>query len=422
MIALGGPFIFIPSFHLANAFPRRSGLILSLLTGAFDASSIVFLVYRVLYQRSSSSGLPNPDEETSFFTAVFRTAEKEPSGGLSLHTFFLSYLVVPVFIFLAQIFIMPAQSYKTASELTQQAVVEQDLLDHESGFLSPSTSSSLRRQTRERRESVVSEIEDLLGATVPEQQEHTEQKHHISGVWGVMHNASVSQQLSSFWFWGIALFTIIQMTRINYFVATIRPQYEYLLGNYEDSVAINGFFDIALPIGGLLAIPFIGVVLDSLPTITVLSVLVTVATTIGVFGLIPGSHFAAYANIMLFCAYRPFYYTVVSDYCAKVFGVKTFGKIYGSVICMAGMFNLTQAGLDAIVFKLCGGDPRPVNAGLLGVAVVVGVALVAYVGKQAKGERRRLLSEEAARYCGVGQSGAGERERLVSGENGYGAV
>ncbi|KXN81030.1 Protein FMP42 [Leucoagaricus sp. SymC.cos] len=38
--------------NLANTFPRHSGLILSFITGAFDSSPAIFLVYRLLYQSS----------------------------------------------------------------------------------------------------------------------------------------------------------------------------------------------------------------------------------------------------------------------------------------------------------------------------------------------------------------------------------
>src|SRR3569833_3804160 len=49
--------------------------------------------------------------------------------------------------------------------------------------------------------------------------------------------------------------------RINYFIATIRPQYEAIFGDHEMAVEINGFFDLALPLGGLISIPFIGLFL-----------------------------------------------------------------------------------------------------------------------------------------------------------------
>jgi len=392
-MAVGGPFIFIPSFHLANTFPRHSGLILSLLTGAFDSSSAVFLVYRLLYQRF---------------------------GVITLKQWFLGYLVVPLFIFVVQILVMPMQSYKTASELAQQAEVEQGIMEHENVFMGGEDEAGAWER-RIRRESVLNEIEELLGGP-PEELKHVktaDQKRGYSGVWGVMHGKSVTSQLGSFWFLGITAVTIIQMTRINYFVATIRPQYEFLLHSYPASVAINGFFDIALPLGGLAAIPFIGVVLDTVSTLTVLIILVTCAAAIGTLGLIENSYAAAYLNILLFVAYRPFYYTVVSDYCAKVFGVATFGKVYGAVICLAGLFNFSQAGLDAITYRLCGGDPRPANGVLLVAAVVVGAALVVFVWRRGKkAARRRRLGEQA-------QRARGQEQRLwPDGESvgGYGAA
>ncbi len=120
------------------------------------------------------------------------------------------------------------------------------------------------------------------------------------------------------------------MTRINYFVATIRPQYEALFGSREEAIEINNFFDLALPLGGIISIPFIGLILDHTSTPTVLTCLVTAATAIGVFGIIPET-WAAYVNVCLFVLYRPFYYTAVSDYSAKVFGFRTFGTVYGEL-------------------------------------------------------------------------------------------
>lgn len=167
--------------------------------------------------------------------------------------------------------------------------------------------------------------------------------------------------------------------RINYFVATIRSQYDFLLRSYEASVTINNFFDIALPIGGLAAIPFIGTYLDTFSLLTIISTLVVCATSMGILGLVQNSIVAAYLNVILFVIYRPFYYTVVSDYCTKVFGVATFGKIYGAVICLAGTLNLVQVFLDMMTLQLYDGDPRPVNGMLMSLGLVVGVVLIGFV-------------------------------------------
>lgn len=69
LLAIGGPLIFLPSFHLSNTFPARAGLILSAVTGAFDASSIPYLLYNQLY---------------------------DAVGGISLKAFFWSYSIIPI--------------------------------------------------------------------------------------------------------------------------------------------------------------------------------------------------------------------------------------------------------------------------------------------------------------------------------------
>ncbi|KAF4975470.1 hypothetical protein F66182_17557, partial [Fusarium sp. NRRL 66182] len=124
-------------------------------------------------------------------------------------------------------------------------------------------------------------------------------KHRSGGVWGAMHGASALQQIRSAWFILITVFTVLQMLRINYFVATVRSQYDYLLGSPELARQLNEFFDLALPVGGLIAIPFIGTVLDNASTAMVLFALVTTSTIIGILGCIPGSIGFGYANVIL---------------------------------------------------------------------------------------------------------------------------
>ena len=358
-LALGGPFVFISSFQLSNTFPQRSGLILALLTGAFDSSSAIFLFYRLIYSASR--------------------------GSFTLQKFFLVYLIVPIFIIVVQIFVMPANSYKTVGELITQVEERTEETDP--------TAEDMARW-RQHRDSVVSETTTLLGKSATKQQTEEEQKKQISGVWGALHGRSALQQIMTPWFILVALFTVVQMTRINYFVATVWTQYQYMLHSYDLAELINHVFDVALPVGGILSIPFIGLVLDNTSTPFTLGLLVFVATAIGVLGVLPFM-WAAYGNIILFVLYRPLYYTAVSDYAAKVFGFQTFGKVYGLIICLAGLLNFSQSGLDAMTHKVFHRDPLPVNIILLVIALTVGVALVGYVYHQSKHLRRDALEEEA---------------------------
>jgi MFS family permease len=388
-LALGGPFVFISSFQLSNTFPHRSGLILALLTGAFDSSSALFLVFRLLYVATD--------------------------GRFDTQKDFLAYLVVPIFILVVQIFLMPKNSYKTVGELVKQA--EDDInATHSSDeeIEDDALLAQAQEDRRIRRESVVSEITSLLGnKDNVKRAKREEKKNSHSGVWGAMHGQSALKQIKSHWFALITLFTVVQMLRINYFVATIRPQYTYLFDSAKKAEGINNIFDVALPLGGVIAIPFIGVILDNTTTTTTLGVLVMAATVIGVLGMLP-YFWAAVINVSLFVVYRPFYYTAVSDYAAKVFGFQTFGKVYGLIICLAGIFNLMQSILDTLTLKVFHRDPRPVNAMLMGLALIVGSTLVTYVEWQSRKMKRERLEQEA--------EGTVESLMPTVEENGYGAA
>ncbi|KAL9944774.1 hypothetical protein D7B24_009365 [Verticillium nonalfalfae] len=371
LLALGGPFTFISSFQLSNAFPRHSGLILALLTGAFDSSSALFLAYRLIFQATD--------------------------GSFGYRQFFLAYLVVPAFILVVQMTLMPKQSYKTMGDLAEQAdqmeaaIERDDTLDDQID----ENTALLREEQRSHRQTVLDDTQELIGAQgADEQARREEKKNSISGVWGVMHANTALQQIASPWFVLICLFTVIQMTRINYFVATIRAQYEAIFDNVEQAIEVNNFFDVALPVGGIFSIPFIGLFLDHTSTFIVLAVLVTIATAIGVLGILPYT-WAAYTGICLFVLYRPFYYTAVSDYSAKVFGFRTFGTVYGTIICLSGLLNFSQSGLDYLFHQTFRGDPVPVNVILLSAGFAVGILLVVFVGVRTRGLRRKVLEIEA---------------------------
>ncbi|KAK4168524.1 major facilitator superfamily domain-containing protein [Cladorrhinum sp. PSN259] len=366
-LALGGPFTYISSFQLSNAFPKNSGFILALLTGAFDASSALFLVYRVIYQKTG--------------------------GSFGHKKFFLGYLIVPVVIVVLQLTLMPAQSYKTVGEMVEE--IEEPIGEQEPYDQVDEETALLQEEERQHRADVIEGLQSVLGsAKADKQAKKEERKNEISGVWGVMHPYSAWEQIKSPWFILICLFTVIQMTRINYFVATIRVQYEAIFGSVEKAIELNNFFDLALPIGGIVSIPFIGTILDHTSTVTVLISLITTAAAIGILGVIPQT-WAAYGNVCLFVLYRPFYYTAVSDYSAKVFGFRTFGTVYGTIICLSGVFNFSQSGLDFLFHKTFKGDPMPVNVLLLSMGIVIGVALVGFVWVKVRVIRRKMLEEEA---------------------------
>ncbi|QBM86039.1 hypothetical protein METSCH_A06720 [Metschnikowia aff. pulcherrima] len=357
-MALGGPFAFISSFQLSNSFPERSGTILALITGAFDASSAVFLIYRIIYNASSQS--------------------------FTLDKFFKCYLFVPTFITVVQFLIMPSESYKTDPELSlcQNETPQESPGSRENecapllGDLGESLAMTRRRDSigDALKQPYALEGEDLLVK-------------NSGGVFGVLHGFSASHQLTTPWFYLMCVFTTIQMLRLNYFVATVGTQYSYLLHSVSKGFLLNKFFDIALPLGGIIAIPFIGLILDYCSTLVVLMTLLTISLTIGVLGLVP-NFYTGVMNVCLFVVYRPFFYTAISDYSAKVFGFDTFGTVYGSIICIAGAINYFQSVLDKLTHTTFEMNPTPINCILVTLTFVAGLATVVFVKQQAAARRR----------------------------------
>ncbi|KAJ6023879.1 Major facilitator superfamily domain general substrate transporter [Penicillium herquei] len=358
LLALSGTFIFVPSFQIANAFPRYAGTIVALVTGAFDASAGVFLFYRSIYEASDRKF--TPDE------------------------FFITYLIVPLFILLALLTFMPSQDYVPTSGLEFKMERAEDATRdvHESDIEIESDRElqRVRRKRAEHRKHKLRQIHEVLGSKdeIQSRTKREEDRQIVSQVWGALHGLPAQKQMATPWFILITIMTVLQMVRMNYFIATIRAQYEYMLGSSKEAEKINSFFDAALPMGGVLFTPVIGFLLDHLSVPAMLTLIVVFTTIIGVLNSIP-TLWAGYMTVVLFVLLRPLYYSAMSDYATKVFGFATFGRVYGAIICFSGLVNFSQYGLDALTHHTFHGNPIPINAFLAASGFVVGVALVSFV-------------------------------------------
>ena len=290
-LALGGTFIFIPSFQMANAFPKYSGTIVALITGSFDASAAVFLFYRMAYTGTNQRFTPD--------------------------RFCLYYTAVPILIFISQITILPSKSYDTVPQLERKIEIAQDAgRDIHSSDDDISSDDEIYRVRRERsgkRKNKIRKLDRLLGSEDERRERADREEDRLvkSAVWGALHGLPAHQQMLTPWFVLITLLTVLQMLRMNYFIATIRTQYEYMLGSEELAIGINHFFDIALPVGGVACTPVIGLFLDNLSVPSALSVIVSLSTAIGILNSLPFL-WAANMTVILFVILRPLYYSAMS--------------------------------------------------------------------------------------------------------------
>ncbi|KAH7113340.1 hypothetical protein EDB81DRAFT_825038, partial [Dactylonectria macrodidyma] len=256
LLALGGTFLFVPSFELANMFPKHSGLVVALITGAFDASAAVFLFYRMAYDASG--------------------------GKFSLEKFFFGYFIVPVLIFLAEIFLMPSHAYHTMPELKRKIEKAQDrsrdVHDSDEDISDAGELTRVRSARANKRKAKLETLEELAGDN-----EHRDERIKIEEE----RQEATHQQMLSPWFILILLLTVFQMLRMNYFIASIRAQYRYMLVSEIAAAEINEFFDVALPLGGVASTPFIGLLLNNLSVPTTFGALTLFTIVIGTLNCLP---------------------------------------------------------------------------------------------------------------------------------------
>lgn len=68
-----------------------------------------------------------------------------------------------------------------------------------------------------------------------------------------------------------------------------------------------------------------------------------------------------------------------SDYTTKVFGFSTFGRIYGTIICISGVGQFIQPALDALTHGPLHNNPILVNAVFAVVGSIISLALTLFV-------------------------------------------
>lgn len=290
-LGCGGTFLFVPSFQLASAFPKRTGLIVALITGAFDTSAAVFLFYRLGWEASRGRFTPSQ--------------------------FFFGFMIVPIVILVAEWSFMPARAYHTTPELERKIQkaknATRDIHDSDHDISSENELYRVRSHRSDRRQAKLARIEELVGGP-GEREERARQVEHqkvASGIWGALHGLSAHRQMLTPWFIFLLLLTVVQMLKMNYFIATVRSQYRYMLQSEDAAADINHFFDAALPVGGIVTTPFIGLVLNNFSVAVVLAVLTGFIALMGVLNCLPFL-WAGYATVVLFVVFRPFYYSAMS--------------------------------------------------------------------------------------------------------------
>ncbi|KZP34232.1 MFS general substrate transporter [Athelia psychrophila] len=324
VIAIGSPLIFLSQFHLSNAFPVNSGLILSLIIGSFDASSLPMVAYREIYYASG--------------------------GWLTSRAWFWGYAFLGLFVILEQLFLAPRTVYTRGDDSVK------DLSEP-----APTERTGLLADAGERDQD---HLPDEIVSSDP--------------LTGKLFGYSAGSQIWSSWFWIVTAFLCVHMLRINLYIQTAHSQLLYYTGDPALADSLIRAFTYLLPLGGIVGIPFVGYLLDKRCSRDAFVTLAVFGVLFGALGM-GGSAGAQVAGITVLVILRPLMYTAVSDYAAKTFGFQTFGTVYGLANTLSGLFGLVQWPLDVLVKLPLDGNYSPVNAALLVAGLVTSTALASRI-------------------------------------------
>ncbi|KDN51269.1 hypothetical protein RSAG8_00898, partial [Rhizoctonia solani AG-8 WAC10335] len=307
LLAIASPLIFLASFHISNAFPARSGLILSLIMAAFNASSTNFVAFDWL------------DRKTR---------------GISIQAWFWCYALIPVLFIVLQSLTGPPTAY------------QKQTAPQEGQLAASATSAPTYGATSADRPS--------SGETMPPQDLFV----------GAMFGRSLLEQLFSRHFGLLLLFFSVYADRVNWEIQTISEQLMFYLGDPKVALRTASLFSVLLPIGGIVGVPLFGWLLDHRNTFDASLVILVIGVVYGTLGM---TRIVAtqIASISLFVVLRPLLYVFVGDYCGKAFGYNTFGRIYGLVTTLVGLLGLILGPVDSLVKGQLHGNYDLVNSAWL---------------------------------------------------------
>lgn len=195
---------------------------------------------------------------------------------------FLLYLTVPMFVVVSQLLLMPKNSNQIIDGLGADGEAS---TQHEESSEWHSSEESRIDALREGRSNQTGRLYQRPprspSTKVITSNQNGRKEKRLGGVWGILHALFASQQIKTLWFILVTFFTVLRTMRVNYFVATIRAQYGYLVDNYTLARRINHVFDIVLPFGVVISAPLAGLVLDNVSTPAVLGLLVVLQKLLG---------------------------------------------------------------------------------------------------------------------------------------------
>ncbi|XP_010709500.1 solute carrier family 43 member 3 [Meleagris gallopavo] len=355
MLSVGGILLILTNMQVGNLFGKYRSIIITLYNGAFDSSSAIFLIIKVLHEH-----------------------------GLSLRTMFLFMAACSAWHLLRTIFLMPRMHIPYPLPPA-----------YNYGLSCPGRSQSYRTYEEKR------PPEDDGPEEVPLEPSAPKGNAAVKPFWTCV--------LSWLFMWHVVWLSVMQL-RHYLFIGTLNPLLDHLaLGNeHLVSIYTNAFAFTQLC--GVLCAPWNGLILDchkrnkahraegaqgaladlraSVPSLVLT---VTQCVFFSICAAVPMLPMQ-FVTFVLQVISRSFLYGGNAAFLAIAFPPQHFGKLYGLAMALSALVALLQYPCIALVHGVLQGDPFYMNVGLIAVVLLAYVSPVVV----ARECRRRAKDLEAA--------------------------
>ncbi|CAJ1052954.1 solute carrier family 43 member 3-like [Xyrichtys novacula] len=339
-IAVGGVLFLLTNMQVGNLFPHHRSTIITLYNGAFDSSSAVFLLIKILYEQDVSL-------RTSFLILSF----------CSIIHLFRTFVLMPR----THIPYTLPQHYTYGWDCGKGNTYNVEQLEKiREGGMGTSLESS--------------EKDNLPPAAVDGT--HSEKK--VESFWSCVQS----------WFFILHLLWLSVMQLRHYlFIGTLNPRLTRLADNDPDLVSkyTNAF--AMTQMCGVLCAPWNGLLMDRhkgkplAPGVTeqeadlrssVLSLFLTCLQCL-VFSVCASIPFLPlqYLTFVLQVLNRSFLYGGTAAFVSIAFPAAHFGKLYGMVMSLSAIFSLLQYPCFSLIKGTLGGDPFFVDLALIVLTLMV---------------------------------------------------
>ncbi|XP_023183974.1 solute carrier family 43 member 3-like isoform X1 [Xiphophorus maculatus] len=368
-LAVGGILLLMTNMQVGNLFGSRRSTIITLYNGAFDSSSALFLIVKLLHEI-----------------------------GVSLRAAFLFLSACSVIHILRTFFLLPRN------------LIPYPLPDRYTYGVSCGKSVTASAEVAANGEALPAAEETPLTNNAPVKQgpvfnkKHKDYYLHISFIWcrfisfccftgfnNFVSLFALSEKtfreclLSRFFLWHLLWLSVMQL-RHYLFIGTLNPMLQRLTGGQPSLVSqyTNAFAITQLC--GVLCAPWNGLIMDRHKgkpraageteqeadlRATVLSLFLTALQCV-LFSLCASTPYLPlqYLTFILQVLNRSFLYGGNAAFISVAFPSCHFGKLYGLVMALSAVFSLLQYPCFALVKGPLGGDPLYVNVGLTLLSVL----------------------------------------------------